>query len=64
MMYSKEQDKSDDNNADDYGYWFNELDSLGIHPKRKNELNDSKEMEDLVENVKQTMLQEYRSAYE
>ncbi|MEW6605688.1 MAG: hypothetical protein AB1351_13510 [Thermoproteota archaeon] len=46
------------------GYWFNELDSLGIHPKKKNELNDKKEMEDLVENVKQTMLQEYRSAYE
>ncbi len=54
-MYSKEQDE---------GYWFSELDSLGIHTKRKNDLNDRKEIEDLVENVKQTMLQEYRSAYE
>lgn len=44
-------------------YWFSELDSLGIHAKRKNELNDSKEVRDLVENVKQTMLQDYRSAY-
>jgi hypothetical protein len=48
---------------DKEGYWFNELDSLGIHAKRKNELNDRKEMKDLVENVKQVMLQEYRSAY-
>ena len=45
------------------GYWFSELDSLGIHAKQTNELNDRKEMKDLVENVKQVMLQEYRSAY-
>lgn len=50
------------NELDKEGYWFTELDSLGIHAKRKNELND-KEMRDLVENVKQVMLQEYRSAY-
>lgn len=54
-MRGKEVDKE--------GYWFNELDSLGIHSKRKNELNDRKEVKDLVENVKQVMLQEYRSAY-
>lgn len=49
---------------DNEGYWSNELDSLGIQAKRKNELNDSKEMKDLVENVKQVLLQEYRTAYE
>lgn len=48
---------------DKEGYWSNELDSLGINVKRKNELNDRKEMKDLVENVKQVMLQEYRNAY-
>ncbi|HXG07543.1 MAG TPA: hypothetical protein VNI77_09495 [Nitrososphaera sp.] len=63
-MHSKEEEDYGDKDSNDYGYWFNELDSLGIHPKRKNELNDSKEMQDLVENMKQTMLQEYRSAYE
>ena len=52
-----------DKELDKEGYWFNELDSLGIHPKRKNELNDRKEIKDLVENVKQVMFQEYRSAY-
>ncbi|HEX7034048.1 MAG TPA: hypothetical protein VF172_13700 [Nitrososphaera sp.] len=63
-MHSKETESNNGEDVGDYGYWFNELDSLGIHPKRKNELNDSKEIEDLVENMKQTMLQEYRSAYE
>jgi hypothetical protein len=48
---------------DNDGYWFSELDSLGIHAKRPNELNKGEEVEDLVENVKQVMLQEYRSAY-
>ena len=27
------------------GYWQNELDSLGIEPKQKNELNDKEELE-------------------
>jgi hypothetical protein len=53
-MQSEEQDSEE--------YWFNELDSLGIHAKRRKEL-DRKEVRDLVENVKQVMLQEYRSAY-
>ena len=48
---------------EDKEYWFSELDSLGICTKRTNELNDSKELHDLVENVKQTMYQDYRSAY-
>ncbi|MEP0826101.1 MAG: hypothetical protein HRF40_11505 [Nitrososphaera sp.] len=63
-MFSKEAEMNHGKEAGNYGYWFSELDSLGIHPKRKNELNDSREIEDLVENMKQTMLQEYRSAYE
>jgi hypothetical protein len=52
-----------DGELDKEGYWFNELDSLGIHAKRKSEQVDKQEMKDLVENIKQVMLQEYRSAY-
>jgi hypothetical protein len=48
---------------DEEEHWFSELDSLGIHAKRRNKLNDKKEMKDLVENIKQTMLQDYHSAY-
>jgi hypothetical protein len=44
-------------------YWFSGLESLGMQPKKTNDLNDSKEMSDLVENVKQTMFQEHKTAY-
>jgi hypothetical protein len=54
------------------GYWINELESLGISPKKINDyLNNGKngeevsiaELADLVENIKQTMYQEYKTAY-
>jgi hypothetical protein len=45
------------------GYWRNELDSLGIEPKQKKELNDKKELEDLSDNIKQAMFQDYKIAY-
>jgi hypothetical protein len=46
------------------GYWQNELNSLGIEPKRKNELNDNKEeLEKLVDIIKQAMFQDYKVAY-
>ena len=44
-------------------YSFSGLESLGIHPKKTNDLNDSREMSDLVENVKRTMFHEYKTAY-
>jgi hypothetical protein len=45
------------------GYWQNELDSLGIEPKRKTELNDKEELEKLADIIKQTMFQDYKVAY-
>jgi hypothetical protein len=39
------------------------LDSLGIVPKKTNELNDKQEIRDLSENIKQTLYQEYKTAY-
>jgi hypothetical protein len=44
-------------------YWHNELRSLGITPKDKNEPNDVQELGDLTDNIKQTLYQEYKSAY-
>ena len=38
-----------------------ELESLAINPKRLNELNDAYEMEDLVDNIKLNLYQEYKS---
>jgi hypothetical protein len=55
------------------GYWINELQSLGISAKRINnyinnnntdELSSSiKQLADLAENIKQTLYQEYKTAY-
>jgi hypothetical protein len=45
------------------GYWQNELHSLGIEPKRKTELNDKEELENLADIIKQAMFQDYKIAY-
>jgi hypothetical protein len=45
------------------GYCQNELDSLGIEPKQKNELNDKEELENLADIIKQAMFQDYKIAY-
>jgi hypothetical protein len=45
------------------GYWQNELDSLGIEPKQKKELDDDEELENLADIIKQAMFQDYKVAY-
>jgi hypothetical protein len=49
--------------SDRYGWWLNELDSLGIIPKKTNEINDKLEISDLSENIKQILYQDYKTAY-
>ena len=45
-------------------YWQNELDSLGVESKQKKEHNDDKvELENLADIIKQTMFQDYKTAY-
>jgi DNA repair ATPase RecN len=44
-------------------YWQNELDSLGIEPKEKKELDDKEELKNLADNIKQAMFQDYKLAY-
>lgn len=43
--------------------WIEELRSLGISAKKTNSLNDSKELGDLTNNIKETMFQDYKTAY-
>ncbi len=44
-------------------YLKNELESLGIEPKKKNQLNDKEELQNLSDNIKQSMFQDYKVAY-
>jgi hypothetical protein len=58
-----------DEHPESYGWWKNELQSLGmVDAKRSDELdndnNDNKtELKDLAENVKEMMYQQYEIAY-
>lgn len=42
----------------------NELELLGISVKKMNDLNDDYELENLIENIKQTWIQDYKSCYD
>jgi hypothetical protein len=44
-------------------YWQNELKSLGIEPRRQNELNDKEELQALGEIIKEVYFQDYKAAY-
>ena len=47
-----------------YNWWVNELESLGISTtKKKKVLNDKTEISNLTENIKQTLYQDYKTAY-
>jgi hypothetical protein len=61
-LSKKEADQQQQQRAKN-GYWQNELDSLGIEPKRKTELNDAEELEKLADIIKQAMFQDYKVAY-
>ena len=50
-------------NLQDDDWWLNELESLGVSVKVRNDLNDIKETSNLVENLKQTLYQAYKDAY-
>jgi hypothetical protein len=54
--------------ADRKGYWINELESLGISPREiekdyQSESECIKELANHVENIKQTLYQEYKTSY-
>ena len=40
-----------------------ELKSLGISPNRTNELNNNEEISNLIENIKQDYIREYKATY-
>lgn len=40
-----------------------DLRSLGIDPKRISEMNDDKELEQLADLLKQSLIEEYKTAY-
>jgi hypothetical protein len=43
---------------------FQEIESLGINVKKINDFNDLQEFENLIENIKQTYFQHYKTCYD
>jgi hypothetical protein len=56
--------KKEEHLSDKKGYWQNELKSLGIEPRRQNELNDKEELEALAMALKEVYFQDYKTAYD
>lgn len=46
-----------------YGWWINELESLGLSVKKINEFNHLDEMRDLAEIIKQDKYVDYKTDY-
>ena len=46
-----------------YGWWINELESLGVDTQDKKGLNNHREASDLTKAVKQTLYEDYLQAY-
>ena len=46
-----------------YGWWINELESLGLSVKKINEFNDMNEMRDLAEGIKHNKYLDYKDGY-
>jgi hypothetical protein len=46
-----------------YGWWLNELESLGVNILEKHGLNNHKEASDLTEAVKQSLYEDYLQTY-
>jgi hypothetical protein len=55
--------KKEEHLSDKKDYWQNELKSLGIEPKRQNELNDKEDLQALAESIKAVYYQDYKTAY-
>jgi hypothetical protein len=47
-----------------YGWWINELNSLGVNTEDKNgELRDVQSLENLADDIKQDFIHEYKISY-
>jgi len=49
-----------DEHPERYGWWLNELESLGISTQKRNELNDLSEISTLTENIKLILYRQYK----
>ena len=52
-----------DGHPESYGWWINELESLGVIDAKSSDDNDKAELKDIAENTKEMMFKQYENAY-
>ena len=52
-----------DEHPERYGWWIDELKSLGVEPKKINQVYDLQELCKVTQTLKETFLQYYKSSY-
>ena len=64
MLHTKQDNTSiKEELPEKFGWWVNELESLGLSVKKANELNDIKEISSLTDSIKQILLQDFKNHY-
>jgi hypothetical protein len=48
---------------ENYSWWLNKLESLGLAVKKANDINDITEVSSLTDSIKQVMFQDYKTCY-
>jgi hypothetical protein len=64
MLHTKQDNMSiKEELPEKFGWWINELESLGLSVKKANELNDIKEVSSLTDSIKQILFQDFKTHY-
>ena len=64
MLHTKQDNTSiKEELPEKFGWWVNELESLGLSVKKANELNDIKEVSSLTDSIKQILFQDFKTHY-
>ena len=48
---------------EEYGWWINELDSLGIKEGKRDDMGNKQQLKDLADNSKQHLYNEYKNLH-
>jgi hypothetical protein len=61
QQYSYSDKDWQDEHPERYGWWINELNSLGVEPDRMKEIDDLRELRNITQSLKETLFQYYKS---
>jgi hypothetical protein len=63
QQYSYSDKDWQDEHLERYGWWINELNSLGVEPEMTKDIDDLRELCNITQRLKETLFQYYKSIY-